>query len=99
MESTTTVTVVGTGWVASAGTHIYLAVPKERRLALPNTRFMIHQPAGGAGGQWGMLLAKGSPLTECVNLAIDTLTSTAELEDITEQWMGTYTEAPYLSVE
>jgi ATP-dependent Clp protease protease subunit len=45
------VTVVGTGWVASAGTHIYLAVPKERRLALPNTRFMIHQPAGGAGGQ------------------------------------------------
>ena len=45
------VTVVGTGWVASAGTHIYLAAPKERRLALPNTRFMIHQPAGGAGGQ------------------------------------------------
>ncbi len=45
------VTIVGTGWVASAGTHIYLAVPKERRLALPNTRFMIHQPAGGAGGQ------------------------------------------------
>lgn len=45
------VTTVGTGWVASAGTHIYLAVPKERRLALPNTRFMIHQPAGGAGGQ------------------------------------------------
>ena len=45
------VTVVGTGWVASAGTHIYLAAPKERRVALPNTRFMIHQPAGGAGGQ------------------------------------------------
>lgn len=45
------VTIVGTGWVASAGTHIYLSVPKERRLALPNTRFMIHQPAGGAGGQ------------------------------------------------
>ncbi len=45
------VTIVGTGWVASAGTHIYLAVPKERRLALPNTRFMIHQPTGGAGGQ------------------------------------------------
>ena len=45
------VNVVGTGWVASAGTHIYLAAPKERRFALPNTRFMIHQPAGGAGGQ------------------------------------------------
>jgi len=45
------VTTVGTGWVASAGTHIFLAPPKERRVCLPNTRFMIHQPAGGAGGQ------------------------------------------------
>ena len=45
------VTTVGTGWVASAGVHIFLAAPKERRLCLPNTRFMIHQPAGGAGGQ------------------------------------------------
>jgi ATP-dependent Clp protease protease subunit len=42
---------VGTGWVASAGVHIFLAPPKERRVCLPNTRFMIHQPAGGAGGQ------------------------------------------------
>lgn len=45
------VTTIGSGWVASAGTHIFLAPPKERRVCLPNTRFMIHQPAGGAGGQ------------------------------------------------
>ena len=45
------VTTIGSGWVASAGTHIFLAAPKERRVCLPNTRFMIHQPAGGAGGQ------------------------------------------------
>jgi ATP-dependent Clp protease protease subunit len=45
------VTTVGTGWVASAGTHAFLAAPKERRVCLPNTRFMIHQPTGGAGGQ------------------------------------------------
>jgi ATP-dependent Clp protease protease subunit len=44
------VTTVGTGWVASAGTHIFLAAPKERRVCLPNTRFMIHQPGGGVGG-------------------------------------------------
>jgi ATP-dependent Clp protease, protease subunit len=44
------VTTVGTGWVASAGTHVFLAVPRERRVCLPNTRFMIHQPGGGAGG-------------------------------------------------
>jgi len=41
---------IGTGWVASAGVHIYLAAEKERRFCLPNTRFMIHQPAGGTGG-------------------------------------------------
>jgi ATP-dependent Clp protease protease subunit len=45
------VTVVGTGWVGSAAAHIFLAPPKERRVCLPNTRFLIHQPAGGAGGQ------------------------------------------------
>lgn len=44
------VTTIGTGWVASAGTHVFLAADKERRVCLPNTRFMIHQPAGGAGG-------------------------------------------------
>jgi ATP-dependent Clp protease protease subunit len=45
------VTTIGTGWVASAGTHVFLAAPKQRRVCLPNTRFMIHQPAGGAGGR------------------------------------------------
>src|SRR3954466_3978193 len=44
------VTTVGTGWVARAGTHVFIAAPKERRVCLPNTRFMIHQPGGGAGG-------------------------------------------------
>lgn len=44
------VTMIGSGWVASAGTHIFLAVPKERRFCLPNTRFLIHQPSGGVGG-------------------------------------------------
>ncbi len=45
------VTTVGTGWVGSAAAHIFLAPPKDRRVCLPNTRFLIHQPAGGAGGQ------------------------------------------------
>ena len=44
------VRMVGTGWVASAGALIYVAVPKERRFALPNTRFLLHQPAGGSRG-------------------------------------------------
>ena len=42
---------IGTGWVASAGAHIFLAADKSRRFCLPNTRFMLHQPSGGVGGQ------------------------------------------------
>jgi ATP-dependent Clp protease protease subunit len=45
------VRIVGTGWVASAGTHVFLSVPKKDRFCLPNTRFMIHQPLGGIGGR------------------------------------------------
>jgi ATP-dependent Clp protease protease subunit len=44
------VRMVGTGWVASAGVHVYLSVPKQDRYCLPNTRFLIHQPLGGVGG-------------------------------------------------
>jgi len=44
------VTIVGTGWVASAGALIFTAAPRARRLALPNTRFLLHQPTGGVGG-------------------------------------------------
>jgi len=45
------VKVIGTGWVASAGAHIFLGAPKENRLCLPNTRFLLHQPLGGVRGQ------------------------------------------------
>ena len=44
------VRMVGTGWVASAGALIYVAVPKERRYSLPHTRYLLHQPAGGMRG-------------------------------------------------
>lgn len=44
------VNMIGTGWVGSAATHLYLSVLRERRFCTPNTRFLIHQPSGGAGG-------------------------------------------------
>lgn len=44
------VRILGMGWVASAGALIYVSVPKEQRLCTPNTRFLLHQPSGGAGG-------------------------------------------------
>ena len=45
-----TVKVIGTGWVASAATTIFLAAKKENRFSLPNTRYLVHQPLGGARG-------------------------------------------------
>lgn len=45
------VRMIGTGWVASAGAHIFLAAEREDRFCLPNTRFMLHQPRGGVYGQ------------------------------------------------
>jgi ATP-dependent Clp protease protease subunit len=45
------VKMIGTGWVASAGALIYSAAKKENRFALPNTRFLLHQPLGGVRGQ------------------------------------------------
>ncbi|MBA3257897.1 MAG: ATP-dependent Clp protease proteolytic subunit [Gemmatimonadales bacterium] len=44
------VRMIGTGWVASAGALIYVAAPRDQRYCLPNTRFLLHQPSGGAGG-------------------------------------------------
>jgi ATP-dependent Clp protease protease subunit len=45
------VKILGSGWVASAGALIYSAAKKENRYALPNTRFLLHEPRGGVGGQ------------------------------------------------
>jgi ATP-dependent Clp protease protease subunit len=45
------VRILGTGWVASAAALIFAAAAPENRLALPNTRFLLHQPLGGVGGQ------------------------------------------------
>jgi ATP-dependent Clp protease protease subunit len=45
------VIMIGSGWVASAGALIYSAAKKQNRLALPNTRFLLHQPLGGFQGR------------------------------------------------
>jgi len=44
------VKMIGTGWVASAGAHIFIGAHRENRFALPNTRFLLHQPLGGVAG-------------------------------------------------
>jgi len=44
------VRIIGMGLVASAGALVLLAVPKERRLSLPNSHYLIHQPLAGMRG-------------------------------------------------
>lgn len=41
---------IGMGLVASAAALILLAAPKERRIGLPNSRYLIHQPLSGMRG-------------------------------------------------
>jgi len=50
VDSVAPVNMIGTGWVASAGALIYAAGRLERRVCLPNTRFLLHQPMGGVRG-------------------------------------------------
>jgi ATP-dependent Clp protease protease subunit len=44
------VVTIGMGLVASAGALILLAAPRERRIALPNSHYLIHQPLSGMKG-------------------------------------------------
>jgi polar amino acid transport system substrate-binding protein len=52
-------------------------------------------PAPG-GDEWGALLEKGSPLTECVSWAIEQLRESGELERIEDRWMSQAANAPVL---
>jgi ATP-dependent Clp protease, protease subunit len=44
------VRIVGMGLVASAAALVLLAVPKDMRLGLPNSHYLIHQPLSGIRG-------------------------------------------------
>lgn len=44
------VVTIGMGLVASAAAIVLLAAPRERRIGLPNSHFLIHQPLSGIRG-------------------------------------------------
>ena len=74
------VKVIGTGWVASAGAHIFLGAHKENRFCLPNTRFLLHQPMGGVRGQASDIQIEAEEIVkmrERVNRMISTETGQA----------------------
>jgi polar amino acid transport system substrate-binding protein len=55
-------------------------------------------PAGsGTPEQFGMVLAKGSPLTACVSAAVDGLRADGTLDELEKQWLAGTDGAPVLS--
>lgn len=56
------------------------------------------QIEGSGTDEFGLLLAKDSPLTDCVNEALATLKASGELDTITATWMADFTEAPVISL-
>ena len=58
---------------------------------------IVGQFEAPGGDEWGALLAKDSPLTDCVSKAITTLESSGELKKIYDEWLGDAAGAPTLS--
>lgn len=56
-------------------------------------------PSGGIGDQFGLLLAKNSPITGCVSQAINALKSEGTLAQITSTWLGNTAGAPVLAAK
>jgi ATP-dependent Clp protease protease subunit len=89
------VRIIGTGWVASAGAHIFLGADKENRFCLPNTRFLLHQPLGGVTGQASDITIEAEEIIkmrERINriIARETGQTYAKVENDTERnfWIG-----------
>jgi polar amino acid transport system substrate-binding protein len=55
------------------------------------------QIEGSGTDQFGLLLAKASPLTECVNQALAVIEGSGELKDIQAKWMSEFTSAPMIT--
>jgi len=77
--------------VVDLPTAIYL-----RDVEVEGSKVVGQFPAPG-GDDWGVVLAKGSRLTPCVNEALGAMRASGELDQITAQWIGA--EAPVLDLE
>ncbi|HET6830880.1 MAG TPA: ABC transporter substrate-binding protein [Solirubrobacterales bacterium] len=68
--------------VVDTPTALYLTA-----VQVPDGTIVGEFPAPG-GDEWGALLQKDSPLTDCVSAAVDELQSSGELDQIQEQWIN-----------
>jgi ATP-dependent Clp protease protease subunit len=89
------VAAIGAGWVASIAVPILLGADKDKRFSLPNTRFLLHQPSGGAGGQASDIRIEAQEILKIrkrINALISAETGRAE-EDVAQDsdrnfWMN-----------
>jgi len=56
----------------------------------------VGQFSAPGGDQWGALLEKDSPLTDCVSAAVTALQESGDLPAIEKKWMSDVTKAPIL---
>ena len=81
--------------VVDTPTALYLTavqIPKAEIVG----EFSAPEQDGESTDQWGALLAKDSPLTDCVSAAISELESSGELASIQEQWINSEGGVPKL---
>jgi len=93
---------VGMGLVASAGAIVLLAAPKERRVGLPNSHYLIHQPLSGMRGVATEIEIHARELEKMrrrINLLISKETGksieTVEKDTDRDYWMSSEEAASY----
>ena len=64
---------------------------------VPNSKILGQfENQGGATDRFGVVLAKGNPLTACVNRAITSLRANGTLKRLQQLWLAKATGAPIL---
>jgi len=63
---------------------------------VPNGKIVGQFPAVGTQEYFGLVLAKDSPLTECVNAALGTLRDDGTLDSLQQEWLSDKASAPVL---
>ncbi|HEY6033041.1 MAG TPA: ABC transporter substrate-binding protein, partial [Kofleriaceae bacterium] len=63
---------------------------------VPNSKILGQFASAKGGEHFGMVFAKGSELTGCVNSALASLRASGQLKSIQQQWLAKATGAPVL---
>lgn len=63
-------------------------------MQVPNSKILGQFPTAAHGEHFGMVLAKGNPLTACVNRALASLRKSGQLKRIQQTWLGKAAGAP-----